>query len=56
MLISLLGRDATQDFDDVGHSEEASKMMEEYYIGDLDPVIFRKINCLLINKLELSTC
>mmetsp|Transcript_11780 Transcript_11780/g.47562 ORF Transcript_11780/g.47562 Transcript_11780/m.47562 type:complete len:134 (+) Transcript_11780:291-692(+) len=28
------GRDATAEFDDVGHSEEAWAMMEEYYIGD----------------------
>mmetsp|Transcript_69600 Transcript_69600/g.96766 ORF Transcript_69600/g.96766 Transcript_69600/m.96766 type:complete len:133 (-) Transcript_69600:54-452(-) len=27
------GRDATSEFDDVGHSEEAWEMMEEYLIG-----------------------
>merc|ERR1712000_71204 len=30
------GRDATIEFDDVGHSEEAVKMMEKYYIGELE--------------------
>lgn len=31
------GRDATDDFEDIGHSSDARKMLEEYYIGDLDP-------------------
>lgn len=35
------GKDSTVDFDDVGHSDEAMKMMEEYLIGDLDSVHFR---------------
>lgn len=26
--------DATKDFDDVGHSDEAKKMRDDYYIGD----------------------
>ncbi|XP_037934651.1 cytochrome b5 isoform X2 [Teleopsis dalmanni] len=29
------GRDATKDFEDVGHSSEAREMMKKYYIGDL---------------------
>lgn len=30
------GRDATQDFDDVGHSEEAHKLMKDFLIGELE--------------------
>lgn len=30
-----LGRDATSDFDDVGHSDEANNMRAEYEIGTL---------------------
>nr|XP_012572942.1 cytochrome b5, seed isoform-like [Cicer arietinum] len=30
------GKDATDDFNDVGHSSSASAMMDEYYIGDID--------------------
>merc|ERR1712115_375885 len=30
------GRDATTEFDDVGHSVEAVEMMEKYYIGELE--------------------
>ncbi|KAK9160019.1 hypothetical protein Syun_006360 [Stephania yunnanensis] len=30
------GKDATDDFEDVGHSTSARAMMDEYYIGDID--------------------
>ena len=30
------GKDATDDFEDVGHSVTAKAMMDEYYIGDID--------------------
>jgi len=30
------GRDATEDFDNVGHSEDASKMMAQYYVGEFE--------------------
>mmetsp|Transcript_10039 Transcript_10039/g.12350 ORF Transcript_10039/g.12350 Transcript_10039/m.12350 type:complete len:136 (-) Transcript_10039:47-454(-) len=30
------GRDATVEFDDVGHSDEAVDMMEQYYVGELE--------------------
>lgn len=31
------GKDATDDFEDVGHSDSAREMMDKYYIGDIDP-------------------
>jgi cytochrome b involved in lipid metabolism len=31
------GKDATDDFEDVGHSGAARSMMNEYYVGDVDP-------------------
>ncbi|XP_073830303.1 cytochrome b5 [Musca autumnalis] len=34
-LDEVAGRDATQDFIDVGHSQEAREMMKKYFIGDL---------------------
>ena len=37
VLLDLAGRDATTDFNDVGHSEEAHKLMKDYLIGKLDP-------------------
>lgn len=36
VLISATGKDATDDFEDVGHSTSARAMMEEYYVGDID--------------------
>lgn len=35
-VFSLLGKDATDDFEDVGHSTTARAMMDEYYIGEID--------------------
>ncbi|XP_037724574.1 cytochrome b5 isoform X1 [Drosophila subpulchrella] len=34
-LVDVAGRDATKDFNDVGHSSEAREMLKKYYIGDL---------------------
>ncbi|XAR58722.1 hypothetical protein NMG60_11014221 [Bertholletia excelsa] len=36
VLISSTGKDATDDFEDVGHSSSARAMMDEFYIGDID--------------------
>ncbi|KAI9112289.1 hypothetical protein K1719_016812 [Acacia pycnantha] len=36
VLISATGKDATDDFEDVGHSTSAQSMMEEFYVGDID--------------------
>lgn len=30
------GKDATDDFEDVGHSSTAKAMMDEFYVGDID--------------------
>lgn len=32
----LAGKDATDDFEDVGHSSSAKAMMEEFYVGNID--------------------
>ncbi|KAK8656133.1 hypothetical protein V6N13_108692 [Hibiscus sabdariffa] len=36
VLLSATGKDGTNDFEDIGHSEEAREMMEKYYIGEID--------------------
>ena len=36
VLLSATGKDATNDFEDVGHSDSAREMMEKYYIGEID--------------------
>ncbi|KAE8730597.1 Cytochrome b5 [Hibiscus syriacus] len=36
VLLSSTGKDATDDFEDVGHSSSARAMMDEFYVGDID--------------------
>ncbi|KAI9354965.1 cytochrome b5-like heme/steroid binding domain-containing protein [Pilaira anomala] len=36
VLIDEGAKDATTAFDDVGHSDDARAMLEQYYIGDVD--------------------
>ncbi|KAH7681572.1 Cytochrome b5 domain-containing protein [Dioscorea alata] len=36
VLLSATGKDATDDFEDVGHSSTARAMMDEYYVGEID--------------------
>ncbi|KAJ6828624.1 cytochrome b5 [Iris pallida] len=36
VLLAATGKDATNDFEDVGHSNSAREMMDKYYIGDID--------------------
>lgn len=37
VLLSATGKDATDDFEDVGHSNSAREMMADYLVGDIDP-------------------
>lgn len=36
VLLAATGKDATDDFEDVGHSSSARAMLDEYYVGDID--------------------
>lgn len=36
LLIKTEGKDATEDFEDAGHSKDARELMEKFCIGDLD--------------------
>ncbi|RNF10872.1 cytochrome b5-like protein [Trypanosoma rangeli] len=36
-LIGVAGKDGTNDFNSVGHSDSAKMDLEKYYIGDLSP-------------------
>ncbi|CAH2217985.1 cytochrome b5-like [Pararge aegeria] len=35
VLLNVAGKDASEDFDDVGHSSDAKDMMKKYIIGEL---------------------
>lgn len=37
VLTGVAGQDATTEFEDVGHSDDAVDILEKYYVGDLDP-------------------
>ncbi|KAL9251881.1 Cytochrome b5-like protein [Drosera capensis] len=36
VLLSATGKDATVDFEGVGHSESAKAMLKDYYVGEVD--------------------
>lgn len=38
VLLEQAGRDATESFEDVGHSSDAREMLKQYYIGEVHPV------------------
>ncbi|XP_052583506.1 cytochrome b5 type B isoform X4 [Peromyscus californicus insignis] len=37
VLLEQAGADATESFEDVGHSPDAREMLKQYYIGDVHP-------------------
>jgi len=37
ILLETAGTDSTEAFEDVGHSQDARTLLEDYYIGELDP-------------------
>ncbi|SAM06237.1 hypothetical protein [Absidia glauca] len=36
VLLDEAGKDATESFEDIGHSDEAREILEKYHIGELD--------------------
>lgn len=43
ILVDSSGRDATREFEDVGHSDDARRQLDELYIGDLRPPTEKEI-------------
>jgi len=43
-ILTVSGSDATQDFERVGHSEDARKLLEKYYVGELETSIQAPLN------------
>lgn len=39
VLLEQAGSDATESFEDVGHSTDAREMLEQYYVGELHMVL-----------------
>ncbi|XP_042447312.1 cytochrome b5-like [Zingiber officinale] len=42
ILLASTGKDATDDFEDIGHSTTARAMMDEYYVGEIDAATISK--------------
>ncbi|NWR47973.1 CYB5B protein, partial [Regulus satrapa] len=38
VLLEQAGTDATESFEDVGHSTDAREMLKQYYVGEVHPV------------------
>eukprot|EP00271_Cylindrocystis_brebissonii_P010679 TRINITY_DN26972_c0_g1_i1.p1 TRINITY_DN26972_c0_g1~~TRINITY_DN26972_c0_g1_i1.p1 ORF type:complete len:161 (-),score=41.19 TRINITY_DN26972_c0_g1_i1:830-1312(-) len=36
VMLAATGKDATDDFEDVGHSKNARQLLDEYYVGEFD--------------------
>uniref|UniRef100_A0A8C6R7K1 Cytochrome b5 type B n=1 Tax=Nannospalax galili TaxID=1026970 RepID=A0A8C6R7K1_NANGA len=45
VLLEQAGADATESFEDVGHSPDAREMLKQYYIGDVHPDPSKKSTC-----------
>lgn len=43
------GSDATESFEDVGHSTDAREMLQQYYIGELHMVRRQVVSYLLVS-------
>lgn len=50
VLLSATGKDATDDFEDVGHSKTARDMLTNYYIGDIDASSIPKVAAYTASK------
>jgi cytochrome b involved in lipid metabolism len=37
VLIELAGKDATDAFEEIGHSPDSRELLKKFYVGDVDP-------------------
>jgi cytochrome b involved in lipid metabolism len=38
-LLTSSGKDASEPFDEIGHSQDAIDLLKRFYVGDLDPKV-----------------
>ncbi|KAH6770194.1 hypothetical protein C2S52_014997 [Perilla frutescens var. hirtella] len=43
VLLGTAGKDASEEFEDVGHGSAARLMLDEFYVGEMDPSIKSKV-------------
>ena len=51
----LVGGDATEAFEDVGHSEDAKKLMKDFFVGDVYKLKVKKL-VLYAHNLSVGIC
>lgn len=44
LLFNFAGKDASEEFEDVGHGSAARLMLDEFYVGEVNPSIKRLIS------------
>uniref|UniRef100_A0A2P2JH02 Cytochrome b5 isoform Cb5-D n=1 Tax=Rhizophora mucronata TaxID=61149 RepID=A0A2P2JH02_RHIMU len=49
VLLAATGKDATDEFEDAGHSKTARELMDSFFVGELDP------SAPIIPELEISS-
>ncbi|KAL1233471.1 Cytochrome b5 [Trichinella pseudospiralis] len=57
VLLEQAGRDATESFEDIGHSNDAREMRDQYYIGDIvenEHKIFQRTSSATVTKSSAS--
>ncbi|RNE94902.1 cytochrome b5-like [Trypanosoma conorhini] len=54
-LTGVAGKDGTDDFNSVGHSDTAKEELDKYYIGDLDPNDADKLKAPLHSATDNTT-
>ncbi|XP_037671657.1 cytochrome b5 type B isoform X3 [Choloepus didactylus] len=56
VLLEQAGLDASESFEDVGHSSDAREMLKEYYIGDVHPSDIKTESGSKLHLTELCCC
>lgn len=47
IILNTTGRDATEDFEEIGHSNAAREMLDKYIIGDFEVPPLVQLSCAL---------
>ncbi|NXP46295.1 CYB5B protein, partial [Heliornis fulica] len=56
VLLEQAGKDATESFEDVGHSTDAREMLKQYYIGEIHPVRTAGCDSCLQTRMQSLCC
>ncbi|KAG0556115.1 hypothetical protein KC19_11G027300 [Ceratodon purpureus] len=54
VLMQVAGKDATEEFDDVGHSKSAIEQLKDFYVGECPEVLEKKISSVAATNSKLA--